>query len=199
MLESYGAGLHWRRIGDTLTIELPDDTQKHFTVTGIMHDPTYPSPEITGFTTAAVTPAGMEYLGGLPLFTELRLRLDQRLSLRRKARSRSLTPSRSASRRSGRTVVGRTIIGKSIIESIVNTAVMILSFFGWIILLLSGVPGHQHHLGADRAAGQPDRYYETGRRRARADDHDVPDAGARLRRHRLFNGDSAGGADRAIS
>jgi hypothetical protein len=41
-----------------------------------MHDPTYPSPEITGFTTAAVTPAGMEYLGGLPLFTELRLRLD---------------------------------------------------------------------------------------------------------------------------
>ena len=39
--------------------------------------------------------------------------------------------------RSGREIVATTIIGQSIIESIVNTSVMILSSFGWIILLLS--------------------------------------------------------------
>jgi putative ABC transport system permease protein len=136
MLEHMGLASIDAAIGDTLTIELPDDTQKHFVVTGIMHDPTYPSPEITGFTTAAVTPAGMEYLGGLPLFTELRLRLDSDIVATQGAQA-IVDAVEERIEKSGRTVVGRTIIGKSIIESIVNTAVMILSFFGWIILLLS--------------------------------------------------------------
>ncbi|HHY55735.1 MAG TPA: ABC transporter permease [Chloroflexi bacterium] len=136
MLEHMGLTAIGAAIGDTITIELPDDTQKHFTVTGIMHDPTYPSPEITGFTTAAVTPAGMEYLGGLPLFTELRLRLDDDAVATQGAQA-IVDAVEDRIEKSGRTVVGRTIIGKSIIESIVNTAVMILSFFGWIILLLS--------------------------------------------------------------
>ncbi len=136
MLESMGLAFIGVAIGDTITIELPDDTQKRFTVTGIMHDPTYPSPEITGFTTAAVTPAGMEYLGGLPLFTELRLRLAPTVVEMQGAQP-IVDAVEERIERSGRTVAGRTIIGKSIIESIVNTAVMILSFFGWIILLLS--------------------------------------------------------------
>ncbi|HAJ35362.1 MAG TPA: ABC transporter permease [Chloroflexi bacterium] len=136
MLEHMGLALLGVAIGDTITIELPDDTQKHFVVTGVMHDPTYPSPEITGFTTAAVTPAGMEYLGGLPLFTELRLRLDDAVVASQGAQG-IVDAVQDRIEKSGRTVVGRTIIGKSIIESIVNTAVMILSFFGWIILLLS--------------------------------------------------------------
>lgn len=136
MLEHMGLGYLEVAIGDAITIELADGAEKHFVVTGIMHDPRYPSPEITGFTVGAVTPDGMAYLGGGPLFTEMRLRVD-----RSQAVQGDIKPIVDAVEerieKSGRTVVGRTIIGKAIIESIVNTAVMILSFFGWIILLLS--------------------------------------------------------------
>lgn len=120
-------------IGDTIMVELADGTHKQFIVTGTMHDPRYPSPEITTFTVGAVTPAGMEYLGGGALFTEMRLRLDRDAGEPRAI----VTAVEQRIERSDRTIVGRTIVGRSIIESIVNTAVMILSFFGWVILLLS--------------------------------------------------------------
>lgn len=136
MLEHMGLGYLEAAIGDTITIELADGAEKQFLVTGIMHDPRYPSPEITGFTVGAVTPDGMAYVGGGPLFTEMRLRVD-----RSQVAQGNIKPIVDAVEerieKSGRTVVGRTIVGKAIIESIVNTAVMILSFFGWIILLLS--------------------------------------------------------------
>ncbi|PJF45985.1 MAG: hypothetical protein CUN48_16110, partial [Candidatus Thermofonsia Clade 3 bacterium] len=120
-------------IGDSIVVELPDGAQKRFVVTGAMHDPRYPSPEITNFTVGAVTPAGMEYLGGGALFTELLLRLEPEAG-----DARAIVDAvEERIERSGRVIVGRTIVGKSIIESIVNTAVMILSFFGWMILLLS--------------------------------------------------------------
>ncbi|MBE2238394.1 MAG: ABC transporter permease [Caldilineaceae bacterium] len=136
MLEHMGLPYVNAVIGDAITIELPDDTQKRFVVTGLMHNPTYPSPEITGFTFGAVTPDGMEYLGGSPLFTEMRLRLDPQAIETQRARE-IVDAVEERIEKSGRTIAGRTIVGKSIIESIVNTAVMILSFFGWIILLLS--------------------------------------------------------------
>lgn len=120
-------------IGDPIVVELPDGAQKRFVVTGAMHDPRYPSPEITNFTVGVVTPAGMEYLGGGALFTELLLRLEPEAG-----DARAIVDAvEERIERSGRVIVGRTIVGKSIIESIVNTAVMILSFFGWMILLLS--------------------------------------------------------------
>ncbi|MFN3332625.1 MAG: ABC transporter permease, partial [Caldilinea sp.] len=133
MLEHMGLRYLGVAPGDTITVELADGTHKQFIVTGAMHDPRYPSPEITTFTVGAVTPAGMEYLGGGALFTEMRLRLDRDAGEARTI----VTAVEERIERSGRTIVGRTIIGKSIIESIVNTAVMILSFFGWMILLLS--------------------------------------------------------------
>lgn len=136
MLEHMGLTYVDASIGDTITLELPDDSQKHFVITGIMHDPEYPSPEITGFTVGAVTPAGMEYLGGNPLFTEMRLRLDADAVADQGAQA-IVNAVEERIERSGRVIAGRTIIGRSIIESIVNTAVMILSFFGWMILLLS--------------------------------------------------------------
>ncbi len=71
MLEWMGLDYLNAQIGDRITIELPDNTQREFTITGTMHYPQRPSPAIMGFTFAAVTPEGMEYLGGLPLFTEL--------------------------------------------------------------------------------------------------------------------------------
>ncbi|MCS6828077.1 MAG: ABC transporter permease, partial [Caldilinea sp.] len=120
-------------IGDPIVVELPDGAQKRFVVTGAIHDPRYPSPEITNFTVGVVTPAGMEYLGGGALFTELLLRLKPEAG-----DARAIVDAvEERIERSGRMIVGRTIVGKSIIESIVNTAVMILSFFGWMILLLS--------------------------------------------------------------
>lgn len=136
MLEHMGLTYVDAAIGDTITLELPDGAQKQFVITGIIHAPEYPSPEITGFTVGVVTPAGMEYLGGSSLFTEMRLRLDPDAVTTQGAQA-IVGAVEERIEKSGRTIVGRTIIGKSIIESIVNTAVMILSFFGWVILLLS--------------------------------------------------------------
>lgn len=136
VLEHMGLGYLEAAIGGTIIIELADGAAKHFVVTGIMHDPRYPSPEITGFTVGAVTSDGMAYLGGGPLFTEMRLRVDRSQVAQGNIKS-IVDAVEERIEKSGRTVVGRTIIGKAIIESIVNTAVMILSFFGWIILLLS--------------------------------------------------------------
>ncbi|MFO7634756.1 MAG: FtsX-like permease family protein [Caldilinea sp.] len=136
MLEHMGLGYLGAAIGDVVTIELPDGVQKQFVVTGSMHDPRYPSPEITGFTVGAVTPDGMAYLGSIPLFTEMRLRVDREQAEQSGIKA-IVDAVEDRIEKSDRTVTGRTIVGKSIIESIVNTAVMILSFFGWIILLLS--------------------------------------------------------------
>src|SRR5690606_18618722 len=78
----------------------------------------------------------MAYLGMPPLFTEMHIRVEGENPDR--ATVQSITDEVEARiERSGRDILGTAIIGKSIIESIVNTAVMILSFFGWIILLLS--------------------------------------------------------------
>ena len=114
----------------------PDDTTKEFVVTGTMHNPQLPSPEITGFTVGTVTPDGMEYLGMPALFTEMHIRVTGENPDR--ATVQAVTDEvEQRIERSGRDILGTAIIGKSVIESIVNTAVMILSFFGWIILLLS--------------------------------------------------------------
>lgn len=141
MLEWMGVDFIGAQIGDRITVELPDNTRREFTITGTMHYPRWPSPAILGSTFAAVTPEGMEYLGGSHLFTELHVRVqslepgvpptsEQVAAVMREVEDRV--------ERSGRTVLNTTIIGKSIIESIVNTAIMIISSFGWIILLLSG-------------------------------------------------------------
>ena len=135
-LESMGLAYLGVALGDTLTVELADDTQKQVRVTGLLHDPRYPSPEITTFTVGAVTPAGMAYLGGSDLFTELLLRVDHAQS-DPSAVATVVAAVEERIEKSGRTIAGRTIAGQAIIESIVNTSVMILSFFGWCILLLS--------------------------------------------------------------
>lgn len=141
MLEWMGMDYLGTEIGDRITVELSDNTQRELTITGTMHNPQRPSPTIMGFTFGLVTPDGMEYLGGTPLFTDLHVRVegavpgapgnDERVdAIMQEVQDRV--------ERSGRDVLNTTIIGKSIIESIVNTAVLIISSFGWVILLLSG-------------------------------------------------------------
>ncbi len=136
VLEHMGLTYLGVAIGDTVIVELPDNTTKEFVVTGAMHNPQYPSPEITGFTVGLVTPDGMEYLGMQPLFTEMHIRVTGEDPERAKVQAIT-NEVEDRIERSGRDILGTAIIGKSVIESIVNTAVMILSFFGWIILLLS--------------------------------------------------------------
>lgn len=141
MLEWMGIDYVGAQIGDRITVELPDNTQREFTITGTMHYPQRPSPAIMGVTYAAVTPAGMEYLGGSYLFTELHVRVEGARpgeEGNREHVAAIMAGVEDRVERSGRTVFNTTIIGKSIIESIINTAVMIIGAFGWIILLLSG-------------------------------------------------------------
>jgi putative ABC transport system permease protein len=141
MLEWMGLDYIGAQIGDRITIELPDNTQREFTITGTMHHPQRPSPAIMGLTYAAVTPAGMEYLGGSYLFTQLHVRVEGAEPGARGNREHVaaiMAGVEDRVERSGRTVFNTTIIGTSIIESIINTAVMIIGAFGWIILLLSG-------------------------------------------------------------
>ena len=124
------------QIGDVITIELGDNTRKQLTVTGTAHNPNFPTPDVIGFTFGAISPDTLRYLGQSDQYTELRLRLT--MDKPDRAAVRAVTDLvEDQFERSGRMIVGTTIIGQSIIESIVNTSMLILSTFGWIILLLS--------------------------------------------------------------
>ena len=136
MLEWMGLEYLGVQIGDTITIELGDNTRKTLTVTGTVHNPRYPSPDVLGYTTAAISPDTLRYLGQSDLYNELRLRLYAAKPDRATVRAVTDVVEKQFER-TGRTIAGTTIVGESIIESIVNTAVFILSTFGWVILLLS--------------------------------------------------------------
>ncbi len=141
MVEWMGLDYIGAKIGDRITIELPDNTRKELTITGTMHNPQRPSPAILGYTFALVSPETMVYLGQSHLFTELHVRVDGAdpgAPGNREHVAAVMKEVEDRVERSGREVLNTTIIGKSIIESIVNTAVMIISSFGWVILLLSG-------------------------------------------------------------
>ena len=141
MMEWMGLDYIGAKIGDRITIELPDNTRKELTVTGTMHNPQRPSPSVLGYTFALVSPETMVYLGQPYLFTELHVRVDGAdpgAPGNREHVAAVMQEVEDRVERSGREVLNTTIVGKSIIESIVNTAVMIISMFGWVILLLSG-------------------------------------------------------------
>jgi putative ABC transport system permease protein len=88
-----------------------------------------------------VSPETMIYLGQSHLFTELHVRVEGAepgAPGNREQVAAAMTAVEDRVERSGREVLNTTIVGRSIIESIVNTAVLIISSFGWVILLLSG-------------------------------------------------------------
>lgn len=124
------------QIGDVVTIELGDNTRKQLTVTGTAHNPNFPTPDVIGFTFGAISPDTLRYLGQSDRYPELYLRLVEASPTRDDVRVVTDLVEEQFER-SGRTIGGTTIIGQSIIESIVNTSMLILSTFGWIILLLS--------------------------------------------------------------
>ncbi len=141
MIEWMGLEYIGAKIGDRITIELPDNTRKELTITGTMHNPQRPSPTILGYTFALVSPETMDYLGQSHLFSELHVRVtgaEPGAPGNRERVAAVMKEVEDRVERSGREVLNTTIVGKSIIESIVNTAVLIISSFGWVILLLSG-------------------------------------------------------------
>jgi putative ABC transport system permease protein len=141
MIEWMGLEHIGAEIGDRITIELPDNTRKELTITGTMHNPQLPSPPIIGFTFALVSPETMVYLGEPPLFTELHVRVEGAepgAPGNREHVAAVMAEVEDRIEKSGRAVLNTRIVGRSVIESIVNTAVLIISSFGWIILLLSG-------------------------------------------------------------
>jgi putative ABC transport system permease protein len=131
-------GLPWigAEIGDTITVELPDDTRRHLTITGTAHNPQHPSPGVTGNTSGLVSPKTMEYLGQSPLFSELHLRVVGADPDKTTVQS-VVDDVEKQIERSDRAILDTVILGESIIESIVNTTILILSTFSWVILLLS--------------------------------------------------------------
>jgi putative ABC transport system permease protein len=141
MVEWMGLPYIEAEIGDTLTLEMPGKIFKTLKITGTAHNPQRPSPEIIGSTLGIVSPETMKYLGESPYFTEMHFRLtsapDGALPDKETVRAAAVTVEDQIER-SDREIYSTTIVGKSIIESIVNTAVMIVSTFGWVILLLSG-------------------------------------------------------------
>ncbi len=136
MLEWMGPAYLGVAIGDVITVELGDNTRKQLTITGLAHNPNYPSPDVLGYTLGAISPETLRYLGQPDQFTELRLRVAADKPDRETVRAVAATVEEQFER-TGRTISGTTIVGQSIIESIVNTAVLILSSFGWTILVLS--------------------------------------------------------------
>lgn len=137
MLEWLGLDFLNARIGDTLTLELNDGTRKELVVSGSAHDPQQLSPEITSFTGGIVSPETMVHLGLSHLFNELHLRVDaDHASPAGVAEVVAAVEDRIE--RSDREVLNTYVVGRSMVESIVDTAVAILTAFGWIILLLSG-------------------------------------------------------------
>lgn len=137
MLEWNGLGFLGIEIGDTITIELVgENTRKTLRVTGTAHNPNYPSADVLGFTMAVMSPNTLRYLGQKDYYNELRLRVDAQDPDRETVREVTNRVEKQFES-SGRTIASTTLIGESIIESIVNTAVLILSTFGWVILLLS--------------------------------------------------------------
>lgn len=141
MLEWMGMPYIGAAIGDTITLEMPGKVYKTLKITGTAHNPQRPSPEILGSTLGIVSPETMKHLGASPQFTEMHVRFsplaDGTLPDNTTVHA-AATKIEDQIERSGRDIYSTTIVGKSIIESIVNTAVMIVSSFGWVILLLSG-------------------------------------------------------------
>ena len=136
MLERLGLAYIGAQIGDTITVELSDNTRKELTITGTAHNPQDPSPDITGRTAGLVSLETMVYLGQPYPFDEIHLAVDADPADDAGVRA-VVDAVQDHIERSGREVISTTIIGESIIESIISTAVLILSSFGWIILLLS--------------------------------------------------------------
>ena len=125
------------QIGQSIVVDLDDGTQKTLTIVGTAHDPQELSPNVTNAPTGYVTPETMETLGLGESYTELRIRVADRPH--DKAHIQAIVDEvEDQLEHTGRSVLSRRVITESIGDPFIDTIVLILSSFGFIIMLLSG-------------------------------------------------------------
>jgi putative ABC transport system permease protein len=124
-------------IGDTISVELDDGTEKALTIVGTAHDPLELSPNITGAAAGYVTPETMGSLGLDESYTEMHIRVADRTG--DEAHIHAIADEvEDQLERAGHPALSRRVITESIADPFIDTIVLILSTFGLIILLLSG-------------------------------------------------------------
>jgi putative ABC transport system permease protein len=127
-------GVH---VGQEITVELDDGTQKTLTVAGIAHDPQQLSPVVTSAAAGYVIPKTMKSLGLDETYSELHIRLADQPHDEAHIRA-VVSEVQDHLERTGREVLSTHLITESIADPFIKTIVLILSSFGVIILLLSG-------------------------------------------------------------
>jgi putative ABC transport system permease protein len=124
-------------IGDTITVELDDGVEKQLTVVGTAHNPQELSPDILNGTSGYGTLETMGTLGLPEAYTELRIRVAEQP--RDKDHINAVVDEVEAHlEATGRPVLSRRVITESHADPFIDTIVLILSSFGFIILVLSG-------------------------------------------------------------
>jgi putative ABC transport system permease protein len=124
-------------VGDTLEVEFTDGTWKELAIVGSAHDPQRMSPDVTS------TPSGyasLDTFGALGLdevYTELRIRVAEGAGDKDHIQA-IVDEVEDQLEHSGRPLLSRRIITQSHADPFIDAIVLILSFFGIIILLLSG-------------------------------------------------------------
>jgi putative ABC transport system permease protein len=124
-------------IGQSIVVELDDGTLKTLTIVGTAHDPQKLSPNITNAPTGYVSPETMEALGLGETYTEMHIRVADRPH--DEAHIQAIVDEvKDQLERTGRQVFSQRLITESIADPFIDTIVLILSTFGFLILLLSG-------------------------------------------------------------
>lgn len=126
-------------VGDTVTIELDDGTQRTAAVAGVVHDSSVPNAEIVNNAFGYVTPETMEWLGNGRLYTELRFTVAENGT--DPAHIQAVAQQvQEKLEDSGREVFAVNIPkpGEHWAEEIVQTLVLLIGVLGVLILFLSG-------------------------------------------------------------
>jgi putative ABC transport system permease protein len=125
------------QVGQTLELEMDNGATKELTVAGIVHDPQEMSPDITSSPIGYVTTETMGALGAGELYAELHVCLSERP--RDEAHINAVADQiQDQLENNGQQVFSRRVITERHADPFIATIVLILSSFGFVILLLSG-------------------------------------------------------------
>ncbi|MBN1315012.1 MAG: ABC transporter permease [Anaerolineales bacterium] len=124
-------------IGDSISVELDNNTEKQLKVVGLAHDSQRLNPQITDTAFGYVTPETMGWLGFGETFTQLHLIVADHNKDESKIRTVTDLVEKQIED-SGRPIISTSILTESVIQPYIDTVVAMLTIFGIIILLLSG-------------------------------------------------------------
>lgn len=124
-------------VGDTISVELDNGAEKQLEVVGTAHNPQKLSPDILNTTSGYITLETMGTLGRPEAYTELRLRVAERPGDKEHINA-VVDEVEAHLEATGRPQFGRKVVTESHADPFIDTIVLILSSFGFVILLLSG-------------------------------------------------------------